>query len=180
MSATVEDLWSKAIGRNYTDPDYYLTNYFDKNINLYIKTNYYNNPENHKAIIAAFKELNELNRNHRSTKYKLFLYSGNINSYEDIDTLDKLNQYLKISSNSSPKYFLVEQPYAEEYMNMSPNNTFYTKPYAVGKKTPEGGATVYKKSTLKKHIHGRERIIYLGKHNKHYVKMGGKFVPVHK
>lgn len=41
-----------------------------------------------------------------------------------------------------------------------------------------GGAKQYKKTIIKKYILGRNRIIYLGKHNKQYVKMKNEFVPI--
>lgn len=45
-------------------------------------------------------------------------------------------------------------------------------------KTSNGGALSLKKSDRKKHIQGRERVIYVGKHRKEYVRLKGTFVPV--
>lgn len=45
----------------------------------------------------------------------------------------------------------------------------------VGKKD---GGTLYRKTTLKKRIAGRERVIYLGKNNKHFIKRKGVYVAV--
>jgi hypothetical protein len=162
MSATVVDLWNTAeMEKNLPkyNQSFYIDKYDEGNNVLYIKDEYHKIKKNIKSILKAF---DYAIKNRKSLR----LYNPTTELYELIKDKNQLIEFLEKSSGESlPRDVVFEHPSGE---------------LAYGKPEWNGGAAVYKKSTLKKHIHGRERVIYLGKHNKQYVKMNGKFVPVHK
>lgn len=162
------DLWELAKHHDYTNPHYYIDEY--NPYILYIKKAYYKNKDNHIHIINAFNKAQELSMNSRYNRYYLYLERmGKDQEYEKIQTIEKLNEYL--NKRKIKRAVFVSNPgeYTDEDITKYPKN--------VGIRYSSGGA-IYKKSTIKKHICGRDRVIYFGKNNKQYVKMNGRHVAI--
>lgn len=82
-----------------------------------------------------------------------------------------------MTSPDTFKNFLVQWTKTNQYVFENPDGSV-----SVGLRTTtqqaKGGAP-YRKTSIKKRIEGRERVIYLGKNNKQYIKRNGAYVAVH-
>jgi hypothetical protein len=168
MSAEIIDLWATAKddGRARFDDDYYITNY---NINLhvlYIKESFAKEKKYYKSIVQAIPNAND---NTRKLRIKYYNTRYSMDTDITIHTKDGLDTFLKKLKNTKDVYISNPGEYDDD------NGEVLKHPRTIG--IMEGGNN-YKKSAIKKHILGRERVIYLGKYNKHYIKRNGRFVPV--
>jgi hypothetical protein len=145
---------------------------------LYIKKAYYDNPENEAAIMEAFHRANSYNiRNNMTNAIPQYdpAYDSHIimiekkdepGRYIKMDSFKEFDDYKKGVEKAKPKsvkYAFIENPDGEIFL---------------GEAEQKEGGTVFKKSPIKKHILGRDRVIYYGKYNKHYIKLHGKYVAV--
>lgn len=172
------DLWELAKYKNYTANDYYMDSYDDRS--LYIKHAYYSDKNNKKYILRAFHIAKEKNSHiperQNYKRYHLRMQRTDhegVGMYKQIDTIEDLNKFLRQSAKKEGVYISNPGEYDEE-------GNIFLHPTQVGihRKSSSGGRATYEKTTLKKMVFGRERVIYLGAHHKHFVKMKGEFVSV--
>lgn len=166
------DLWELAKHNNFENPYYYIDKY--NPYILYIKRAYYKKQKNHNIIKEAFDKAQQLTHNsplvNRGIGYKLYIEKLN-----DPGSYDRITEKRELEP-----YFIKKQEIKEAIFVRNPSNDSdeYPTHVAVRYGSTSSGGTLYKKSTIKKHICGRDRVIYLGKHNKQYVKMNGKHVAI--